>query len=632
MNSSFIVLLVIIPAAAGLICLPLVNRLRVCRVVGVLGFGINLGLALSLLATCHENAGDLNGAPAGGAIVSQMGGWSAPYGISLIFDALSGLMVAAASLVALACLIHASGSLPDAAERRYFHPLVNFMMAGVILSFLTGDLFNLFVAFEIMLMASYGLLVLGRGKTQLAQAYKYVLLNLVASSVFVIAAGMIYGLLGTLNLADMARITTELAARDALPAGFTAVGVLLLFVFTLKAGVFPLWFWLPDTYPTCPIAITALFGGVLTKVGAYAVARIFPLVFFVETPVGDVGPVLQQIVLIGAVLTMAVGVLGALAFRTLRRSLAMFIIVGVGYALYGVAIGEPGSIGGSVFYMAQSMLVMAAAFLACGLIETHLNGDDLRDGGALQKTHPWLGVLFLIGLLSIAGLPPTSGFYGKFAIIRDALGAGFTWTAIIAIGVGALSILAVLRIWCDTFWGPDPTPPPRDRAARAAALARPASASGYAALVLLIVSSLGIGFLPQRVSELASMAGEQVAQPDVYIAAVLGTPPGTPATPTHDPVRKSHDETPHHTAPNPTPSPTPAPAAVEPRPEVSPAPEPTPAPAPDAPEPAPPIRPAAPEFHVSRPDATHLHATPERGASSDVRVSFITRPGREDRP
>ena len=178
--------------------------------------------------------------------------------------------------------------------------------------------------------------------------------------------------------------------------------------------------------------------------------------------VGDAGPVLQQIILVGAVLTMAVGVFGALAFRTLRRSLAMFIVVGVGYALFGVAVGEPGAIAGSVFYMAQSMIVMAAAFLACGLIENHLTSDDLRDGGALQKTHPWLGVLFLVGLLSIAGLPPTSGFYGKFAIIRDALGAGFTATALVAIGVGALSILAVLRIWCNTFWGPDPTPLPRD--------------------------------------------------------------------------------------------------------------------------------------------------------------------------
>mgnify|MGYP003864384407 CR=1 FL=1 len=625
MNSSFTVLLVIIPAAAGLICVPLVNRLRACRVVGVLGFGLNLGLALSLLATCQQSDG--------GAIVSQMGGWSAPYGISLVFDALSGLMVAAASLVALACLIHAAGSLPDASERRYFHPLVNFMMAGVILSFLTGDLFNLFVAFEIMLMASYGLLVLGRGKAQLAQAYKYVLLNLVASSVFVIAAGMIYGLLGTLNLADMARLTTELAARDALPAGFTSVGVLLLFVFTLKAGVFPLWFWLPDTYPTCPIAITALFGGVLTKVGAYAVARIFPLVFFVETPAGDAGPVLQQIVLIGAVLTMAVGVLGALAFRTLRRSLAMFIIVGVGYALYGVAIGEPGSIGGSVFYMAQSMLVMAAAFLACGLIESHLHGDDLRDGGALQKTHPWLGVLFLIGLLSIAGLPPTSGFYGKFAIIRDALGVGFTWTAIIAIGVGALSILAVLRIWCDTFWGPDPTPAPRDRAARAAALARPPSESGYAAVVLLIVSSLGIGFLPQRVSELASMAGEQVTHPDLYIAAVLGTPPGSPPSAANDQAPRSKNQTRDAAGsalppapPGPKPEPTPA---FEPMPEppATPTRPPAPEPTPDPLEPAPPVRPAAPEFHVSRP-----HAAPTRAASSDSRLSSITRPAREDRP
>ncbi len=553
-TNHLIVLLVIFPAVAGLICVPLVNRLGLCRVVGTLGFALNLGLAITLLGTCRDAGDGING----GIIVSQMGGWAAPYGITLVFDALSGLLLSAASLVALACLVHAAGSLPNAAERRYFHPLVNFMMAGVNLSFLTGDLFNLFVAFEIMLMASYGLLVLGRGRAQLAQAYKYVLLNLVASSVFVIAAGMAYGMLGTLNLADMARVTGELAANDALPPGFAALGILFLFVFALKAGVFPLWFWLPDTYPTCPIAIAALFGGVLTKVGAYAIARVFPLVFFV----GDGADILIPIITLVAALTMGVGVLGALAYRGLRRILAMFIIVGVGYALFGIATHTAGSLGGSAFYMAQSMIVMAAVFLACGMIESHAGTDELTSAsgatriGGLLKTHPWLGVLFLIGLLSVAGLPPTAGFYGKFAIIREGLGNGFTKTALIAIIVGGFSLLAVIRVWGTSFWGPPPEHPPTPTHT-----AHAPSGSSYAALSLLIVAALLIGFLPQPVASLANTAGQQTARqndrPSPYVTAVLGRVTAqAPSTTTHhntphpegsEPHTQSNTHAPHDT-------------------------------------------------------------------------------------
>ncbi|MEL7089996.1 MAG: proton-conducting transporter membrane subunit, partial [Planctomycetota bacterium] len=302
-----------------------------------------------------------------------MGGWAAPYGITLVFDALSGLMLAAAALVALGTLVHGFGSLSPRTERRYFHPLVNFMMFGVNLSFLTGDLFNLFVAFEIMLMASYGLLVIGGGRDQLRHAYKYVVLNLLASAVFVIAAGMAYGMFGTLNMADLSRITTQFAAAGELPAGFTALGVLFLFVFTLKAGVFPLWFWLPDTYPTCPISITALFGGVLTKVGLYAIARTFPLIFFAGP---DADRVLVPILAMGAAMTMLVGVLGALRYSGLRRVLCLMLIVGVGYSLLGITVHSAGGLSGAAFYMAQSMIVMAALFLCCGMIERAVGTDE----------------------------------------------------------------------------------------------------------------------------------------------------------------------------------------------------------------------------------------------------------------
>lgn len=521
-TNNWLVLMVVIPVVMGLLCVPLINQVALCRAISLLSFAGTFIAALVLLGMARQR---------GGVLVSQMGDWSAPQGITLVFDTLSGLMLAAASLVAFCTTLHAIGSLPARTERRYFHPLVNFMMLGVNLSFLTGDLFNLFVAFEIMLMASYGLLVIGGGKQQLRQAYKYVVMNLVASAVFVIAAGMAYGMLGTLNIADLSRLTTELAAEGKLPVGFTALGVLFLFVFALKAGVFPLWFWLPDTYPTLPISVAGLFGGVLTKVGLYAIARTFPLIFMA----GDSGAVLVPILAVGAAMTMLIGVLGALAYRGMRRVLSMMLIVGVGYSLFGIAVMSDGSLQGAVFYMAQSMLVMAGLLLGCGLIERVTGTDDTTRMGALIQRPGliWLGVMIFIGLLSVVGLPPTSGFYGKLIIVREGLNASFWRVGVIALIVGALTLLAALRLWTTTFYGPPPRPeaPPPPEVSQATAVSKldggknrlwPRTEMWGASL--LVIASLAIGLVPEPMMGTAAMAGDQLAKPTPYVDAVLRNP------------------------------------------------------------------------------------------------------------
>ncbi|MEM6756151.1 MAG: proton-conducting transporter membrane subunit [Planctomycetota bacterium] len=510
-----VVLMAVVPAVAGLLCVPLVNQRKACRAIGTLGFLTTTTLAVWLL---FEAAGR------GGTLVTQMGDWGAPYGITLVFDALSGLMLAAASLVALGCYVHSFGSLPARTERRYYHPMVCFLMLGVNLSFLTGDLFNLFVAFEIMLMASYGLLVIGGGKAQLRQAYKYVVMNLLASSVFVIAAGMAYGMLGTLNVADLGRRAQELAAADALPAGFTALGVLFLFVFTVKAAVFPLWFWLPDTYPTCPIAVSALFGGVLTKVGLYAIARTFPGVFLA----GDAAAVLTPILVVGAAMTMFVGVLGALAYTSIRRVLSLLIIVGVGYALLGISVGSGGSLGGAAFYMAQSMVVLAGLFLACGLIERKFGTDDTaRLGGLIARRDvrgvAMLGVVVFVGLMGVVGLPPTAGFYGKLVVLRESLSPPFRGAGLVGLGVGALTLLAALRLWTTTFYGPPEVGGASGDAVESAEDQRPKLTEWFA-MLLLFVASVGIGVAPEPMMATARAAGQQVASPDAYRAAVLDNP------------------------------------------------------------------------------------------------------------
>lgn len=508
-QTPLIILFIVIPLAAAVINILLINHMTLSRIVGTISFTSTLLLAVGLLVQSHVD---------GGAIfVSQMGGWAAPYGISIVFDSLSGLLLATSSMVALGSFIHSFASLNPATERRYFHPLIQALMFGVNLSFLTGDLFNLFVSFEIMLMASYALLCLGGSRQQLSQAYKYVLLNLLASTVFVMAAGMTYGMLGTLNIADMARIVMEHNARgEAMPTGFTALAIMLLLVFGLKGAFFPLWFWLPDTYYTTPIAIGGLFAGMLTKVGVYAIARTFPLVFAASP---DAQSVITPLIAVSAVFTMFLGVLGAVSNHEIRRILSVHVISQVGYMVFGLAVMTGYALAGCLFYMIQHMVVKCALFLCCGLVEKHRGTDDLDKLGGLLKRDTYLGVLFFVAAMSLVGLPPLSGFFGKLTIVKAGWGSMWFWPlSIFGLATGLLTLLSMLKIWSYGFWNPEqgeveghvPTAPRQMRA-------------GYVGATLLVVTALFLGFGAEPVYQVAFTAGRQLEDPTEYVQAVLGS-------------------------------------------------------------------------------------------------------------
>jgi multicomponent Na+:H+ antiporter subunit D len=512
LTNHWIILFTLIPLATGLVSVPLINVRWASRTLGAVSLAATFGLAVAMLWTIRD----------GEVMTSQMGGWAAPFGISMVFDSLSGLLLATASVVALGSYIHSFCSLDPVTERRYYHPLMHLLMFGVNLSFLTGDLFNLFVAFEIMLMASYALLVIGASKPQLNQAYKYVLLNLLASTIFVMAAGMVYGMMGTLNIADLARIVSERQmAGESLPTGFTALGVLLLLVFGLKGAFFPLWFWLPDTYWTTPIAVAGLFGGMLTKVGVYAVARTFPLVFAQAPPTGgdptDSRTLLLLILAISAGFTMLLAVLGAVSQHNVRRILSVHVISQVGYMVFGLALMTPWAIAGCVFYMIQHMVVKCSLFLCCGVMEKHAGTDDLDKLGGLLKRDVLLATLFFIAAMSLVGLPPLSGFFGKLVIIREGFEIpGAWWLAVIGLLTGALTLLSMLKIWSYGFWNPGPSPVAHE-AKDVKRTMRPA----YAGIALLVAVALFLGFGAQPVYVIAKHAGEQVVRPDTYIRAVL---------------------------------------------------------------------------------------------------------------
>ena len=514
LDGRWIVLLIVVPMATAIATTFFRRRFVLQRVVGLVS--LTLSFVLSLMWLFAAARGEI--------LTSQMGGWPAPFGITVVFDAMSGLLLATTQLVGIAALLYASGSLSPMTERRWYHPLSHLLIMGVNYSFLTGDLFNLFVAFEVMLMSSYALLCAGGSRRQLTQAYKYVVLNLIGSGFFVLGAGLVYGMMGTLNYADLARIVASSTNGGAeIPPAFPAVATMLLFVFALKAAVFPLWFWLPDTYHTVPVSVAVLFGGLLTKVGIYAMLRLFPMVFAAPAVLWE-SPIIP-ILMVAAGMTMVVGILCALAMRSVRRAIAMTLVAHIGFPLMGIAMLEPGSLAGALVYSVQSMLVVAGMFLCCGIVERLGGTDDMDKLGGLHRRAPWLSVLFLIAAMSTVGLPPFSGFYGKLMILRESLdpSLGVMWRVLAGalIVSGALTLLVMAKMYVRVFWiSPEGEPCAQNR------LSFPGRTSGlrtaYASAVLLIGASLGIGLAPEGLIFVATLATAEANEPRGYVTAVLG--------------------------------------------------------------------------------------------------------------
>lgn len=534
--NQMIILFVLIPMTAGILCLLVHQRLWIKRIIGFTSLGMLTGLGIWALLTTLAGADDGSSVT---VLTSQMGNYPAPFGVSIVVDPLAALMLTSAAIVCLAVMVYSVGQM-WALEKGYFHALFHWLVMGVNWSFMTGDLFNLFVAFEIMLMASYAMFCIGTTREQMRHAYKYVLLNLFGSTLLVTGAGLVYGQTGTLNMADLARMSM---AGD-LPTGMMPVIALLMLVFFGKAATFPIWFWLPETYPTMPAALGGLFAGLLTKVGAYVSLRIFVMVFGPATLVSPenpdiivtASPLLVPIVLVVAAATMFIGVLGAVSRHTIRGILSIHIISQVGYMVMGVGIGmaiglttESRILGvaGAIFFIVHNMVVKCGLFLFGGLMQRRTGSDDLERMGGLLRASPWLGVLFLLTALSLAGLPPLSGFFGKFALVRagweagDQLGWPFYAVTGFAVATSLLTLLSMLKIWSYGFWDP-----PRGRHTEPAETTestwRPGWNAGMTGGGILAVLALAMGLLAPVVFHVCHKAAVLVVEPQTYIRAVLG--------------------------------------------------------------------------------------------------------------
>jgi multicomponent Na+:H+ antiporter subunit D len=444
-----------------------------------------------------------------GIQVSMIAGYAAPYGIAFVADRLACIMLCLSMTVGTVVLAYTCFTVTETQQRHFFFPFFHVVLLGVNWSFITGDLFNLFVAYEVMLIGSYGSMMVGAGRQQVRQAMMYVAVNLVGGALFVVGVALVYALVGTLNMADLAVRTAAIGGPRA--AVLTAASMVLLVVFALKAATFPLFFWLPDSYPVVPPGVNGYFAGILTKVGVYSLLRVFVMVFRQEGHA-----VATDVLLVLSGFTMVLGVLGALCQWDMRRILSWHIISQVGYMVMGIGLAsEPrvarAAVAATIFYVVHHIIVKSSLFLVAGVAERVTGRTRLREMGGILTLAPAAAALFFVAALSLAGMPPFSGFLAKLVVLRVGLEAQQFAVVTAAVITSFLTLLSMLKIWGYAFWGPP-------RVAGAGAGWRgPAAAT--AALVVATVL-LGVGGRPFM--RLADDAAEELVTPHAYVRAVLG--------------------------------------------------------------------------------------------------------------
>ncbi|NTE85738.1 Na+/H+ antiporter subunit D [Agrobacterium rubi] len=489
--------LIILPVAVcisiGAILMMVRHSTRLHAGIAIVGLGLLVVIDAALLWKVATN----------GPFTMVMGRWLPPFGIAFTADLTGAALALAGAIAALACAVHASADIDDSGHRYGFYPFLMLLMAGVSGAFLTGDIFNLYVWFEVLLVSSFGLIVLGSTKEQIDGALKYAVLNLIGTTLFLIAVGYLYAIFGTLNMADIAGRVTGAGGQ----APLMTLAALFTLAFAMKAAAFPVNFWLPASYHTPKIVVSALFGGLLTKVGIYALLRVMIMLFPVQREE------LSFVIAIVASLTMILGAMGALAQNDLRRMMGYIVISGIGTMLAGVAIGSPSSVGGVVFYALNSVVVMTALYLTIGHAARIGGAWTLTDLSGLYTRAPWFSALAPALFFAGSGLPPFSGFWPKAMLTKSAIDIGAWWLAASILVSGFLCTIAFARVFLLCFWRPSPA-----GMKAVAEVANPPSLMPVVGLTLLVIV---VGLFPEQVMKLSQQAADGLADPTAYIRSVF---------------------------------------------------------------------------------------------------------------
>lgn len=484
---------ILLPFFFAMILMLFPKKILAQRAVTSVALVLTFGISLVLLFKVKTD----------GIQAITLGSWPAPFGITMVSDMLSVLLVLSSTLITLFVVWYSFSSIGKDRESYFYYPGILFMLTGVNGAFTTGDIFNMFVFFEVLLMSSYLLIVLGGEKEQLRESIKYILVNVISSALFVVTVAYLYSVIGTLNMAD---ISVKIATIDQ-PGIITVIAVLFLLVFGLKGAIFPLFFWLPSSYAAPPIPVLALFGALLTKVGVYAIMRTYTLFFTFDQGFT------HEMLMILSILTIIAGCIGALAYFDVKKIIIYNIIIAVGVILFGASQMNEASLMGSVFYLIHDILIKGALFLLIGVIIAITGTSDLRKMGGLIKTYPMLGWTYLIAAFSLAGIPPLSGFIGKLLIVQGGFEAGNLWGSILILLSSLIVLLSVVRIFIYAFWG-EPTH------------IQPLTKQHYRGLFMPAVILVGISVLYGLGSEwlvpYMSDAANVMLEPSLYIKAVLG--------------------------------------------------------------------------------------------------------------
>lgn len=493
-----IILPILVPLLFGILNLLAWKSARMQKILSLVGTAIQLGIAVWLLNVVYLD----------GIQHLQVGSWQAPFGIVLAVDLFSAIMVLISAIVALAVAAYSQAAVDMRRLQFGYYPLFFLLLMGVNGAFITGDLFNLYVWFEVMLMSSFVLLALGGERPQIEGAIKYVILNLLSSTLFLSAVGLLYNLGGTLNMADLALRLPTLEAGNRV----TLIAVLFLIAFGIKSAVFPLFFWLPASYHTPPVIVTALFSGLLTKVGVYALFRVFTLLFIQDTAYT------HTLILLIAGFTMVTGVFGAAAQTDFRRLLSFHIISQIGYLIMGLGLFSQPALAASIYFMVHVILAKTSLFLVAGLVEKTDGSFNLKELGGIYSARFGTALLFLIPALSLAGLPPLSGFFAKLALVVAGFESNQYLIVAVGLAVSLMTLYSMTKVWNEAFWK-------EKKITGQITEHKPVSAWIWASTTALVVLSLLSGLLAEPLLELAGQAAAQLADPSQYIQAVLGAMP-----------------------------------------------------------------------------------------------------------
>ncbi len=483
---------ILIPLVAAIIQLFFAKNSAVQRLLSVFSSALILVAVIFLYQDVRAN----------GIQVYWMSDWPAPFGITIVADLLACFMLFLSGLASLAMSVYALVDI-DSNREKYFHfPLFQLLLMGINGAFLTGDIFNLFVMYEVMLMASYVLLSHGSEARQLRGALHYVMINLFASTFFLFGIGLLYGVTGTLNMADIA-VAVQTADPET-QSLLTAISMMLFVVFGVKTALVPLFFWMPDAYPHPPVATAAMFAAIMTKVGVYSITRTFTLMF-----PGD--EFTLTVIKVVAVSSMLIGVLGAIAQTNFRRLLAFHSVSQVGFMVLGLGFFSPMGLAGSIYFVMHHSMIKSSLFLCSGIAERLTGHRDIKKMGGIIETHPFYSALFLVAAFSLAGLPPFSGFFAKLILLFAGAELNeYLFIAAILVG-GFLTLFSMVKIWQMAYWG------------KREPKFNPVNVGSFVwGIIILVGMSMVLAIFVQPVYNMVLEAGEQLLDPSQYINAVLG--------------------------------------------------------------------------------------------------------------